>query len=219
MRLDPDGGTVTMDVGPLSVFTSVSKQDPVPVLPNVQQTSTSLQAPSGTGYVIYPTDYNELSTIPSDGIYVVFNETLQKALFAQYSESCSSDQLSDPACIEGLAEVLYEGAPDLQKRFLPVLPVLAVVVAAEGLVVGILAEIMRNSGQPVSVLHYESSVLVALQDVSTATTASVILVETTTGDSQAISISTTELTSFNPSSTISTAPRYVTSNPNGRLYL
>ena len=144
---------------------------------------------------------------------------MQKALFAQYSESCSSDQLSDPACIEGLAEVLYEGAPDLQKRFLPVLPVLAVVVAAEGLVVGILAEIMRNSGQPVSVLHYESSVLVALQDVSTATTASVILVETTTGDSQAISISTTELTSFNPSSTISTAPRYVTSNPNGRLYL
>ena len=41
MRLDPDGGTVTMDVGPLSVFTSVSKQDPVPVLPNVQQTSVS----------------------------------------------------------------------------------------------------------------------------------------------------------------------------------
>lgn len=144
---------------------------------------------------------------------------MQQALFAQYSKSCSSDQLSDPACIEGLGEVLYEEAPDLQKRFLPVLPILAVIIAAEGLVVGMLAEMIRSSGQPVSVLHYESSVLVALQDVSTATTASVILVETTTGDTQAITISTTELTSFNPSPTVSTAPMYVTSNPKGQLCL
>ncbi len=36
LRLDPGGGTVTMDVGPLSLFTTVSKQDPVPVLPNMQ---------------------------------------------------------------------------------------------------------------------------------------------------------------------------------------
>ncbi len=84
---------------------------------------------------------------------------------------------------------------------------------------GILAEMIRNSDQPVSVLHYKSSVLVALQDVSTATTASVVVVETTTGDPQAITISTTELTSFNPSPTISAAHRYVMSNPKGRICL
>lgn len=145
-------------------------------------------------------------------MYVVFGETTQQDLLAQFSKTCGPDELSDPACIEGLGQVLDDQAPDLQKRVLPLLPVLAVVLAADALVLAILGEQMYNSGpdyKPVSVLHYESSVLVSLQDVSTATSASVIIVETTTGDSQAITISTTELISFNPSPTISTAARYV----------
>lgn len=38
MRLNDDGGTITMDVGPLSVFTqtTVSKQDLVSFLSNLQ---------------------------------------------------------------------------------------------------------------------------------------------------------------------------------------
>lgn len=212
IKLDAGGGTITMDVGPLSVFTqtTVSKQNPVSVLSNLQQ--TSLQTPSGTGYVIYPTDYSQLSSIPSDGIYVVFGETTQQDLLTQFNKACGTDKLSDPACIEGLGEVLDEQAPDLQKRFLPLIPVFAVVLAADALVLAILGEQMYNSGpdyKPVGVLHYESSVLVSLQDVSTATSASVILVETTTGDPQAITISTTELASFNPSPTTSAASKYV----------
>ena len=141
---------------------------------------------------------------------VVFGQTTQQDLLAAFKSGCDPDNLSDPACIEGLADILEAQAPDLQKRLLPALPVFLVLIAAQGLVVALMAELLKNSGQPVPLIHYESSVLAAVSDASTASSASVMLVETTTSDPQAITISTTELTSFNPSPTASASPRYVT---------
>ena len=167
--------------------------------------------PTGTGYVIYPTNYQELQQIPADGIRVVFYEQTQQDLLAKFKTACSPDDVSQAECIEGLGEVLHEQAPDLQKRFFFVLPVLAVVLAVEALTLAIYLGIVLDSGpeyKPVPMIHYESSVLVSAAAVSTATSASVIVVESTTGDKQAITISTTELTSFNPSPTASAASGY-----------
>ena len=69
-----------------------------------------------------------------------------------------------------------------------------------------------NSGQGTKVLppiHYNASVLAGAEAVQSATGASVILVETVVGDAQAITISTAELTAFNPSPTTSASPKYV----------
>lgn len=141
---------------------------------------------------------------------IVFGQTTQQDLLAAFKSGCDPDNLSDPACIEGLADILEAQAPDLQKRFFLAIPVLAGLIAAQAIVIALLAELMNNSAQPVPLIHYESSVLAAVSDVSTATSASVILVETTTSGPQAITISTTELTSFNPSPTASASPKYVT---------
>ena len=167
---------------------------------------TTFSTPTGTGYVIYPTNYNDIQQIPAGGISVVFGEATQQDLLARYKTACDPNDVSDPACIEGLAEILYEQAPDLQKRLLPAIPVLLVILAVDALVTAVLAEVYVNSGQdpkPVGMIVYQSSVIASVAALSTATGASVILVETTTNDKKAITISTTELTSFNPSPTTS----------------
>ncbi len=133
-------------------------------------------------------------------------------MLAIYKRACDPNNPSDPVCIEGLAQVLDEQAPDLQKRFLPALPVVLVVLAADALLTAIYAEFYLNSEpdpKPVGMIHYPSSVLASVAALSTATDASVIIVETTTSDKKAITISTTELTSFNPSPTISASSGYV----------
>lgn len=131
---------------------------------------------------------------------------------AKYNTAFDPNNLSDSVCIEGLGQILDEQAPDLQKRFLPAIPVLLVVLAADALLIAIFAEFHLNSGpdtKPVGMIHYESSVLASVAALSTATSASVIIVETTTSDKKAISISTTELTSFNPSPKISASSGHV----------
>ena len=131
---------------------------------------------------------------------------------AKYNTACDLNNLSDPVCIEGLGQILDEQAPNLQKRLLPAIPVLLVVLAADALLIAIFAEFHLNSGpdtKPVGMIHYESSVLASVAALSTATSASVTIVETTTSDKKAITISTTELTSFNPPHTISASSGYV----------
>ena len=132
---------------------------------------------------------------------------------AKFQDVCNPSNASDPACIESLAEILDQEAPDLKKRFLPAIPVIAVILASEALVAGVLAELFLDSGpnpMPVGQVHYVSTVLASVAAVSSAIGASVILVETATDDKHAIIISTTELTSFNPSPTASASSAYVT---------
>ena len=130
---------------------------------------------------------------------VIFGEQTQKDLLAKYIATRDLKNPSDPVCIEGLIQILDEQTPDLQKRFLPAaLPVYLVYLAAEALVVAIVAEFYANSApdpKPVGMIHYESSVLASVAALSTAAGASVFVVETTTSDKQAITISTAELTS------------------------
>ena len=140
----------------------------------------------------------------------------------KFKTACTPDDVSEAECIEGLGEVLHEQAPDLQKRFLIVLPVLAVILAVEALQLAIYLKLVLDSGpdyKKVPMIHYESSVLASAAAVSTATSASVIVVESTTGDKQAITISTTELTSFNPSPTASAFSGYASQGRNRQTTL
>ena len=133
-------------------------------------------------------------------------------MLAAYKKLCDPNNPSDPVCIEGLAQVLDEQAPDLQKRFLPAIPIFLVILAGDALLTTIFTEFYLNSEpdpKAVGMVHYPSSVLASVAALSTATDASVIIVETATSDKKAITISTTELTSFNPSPTISASSGYV----------
>ena len=127
---------------------------------------------------------------------------------AKFEDECDLVNPSDPGCIESLAEILDQQAPDLQKRFLPAIPLIAA-----ALVAGVLEELYLDSlprPTPVPQIHYVSSVMTSVAAVASATGASVFIVETATDDKHAIIISTTELTLFNPSPTASASSAYVT---------
>lgn len=177
---------------------------------NLQKTTFS--TPTGTGYVIYPTNYNDIQQIPAGGITVVFGEATQQDLLARYKTACDPNDISDPACIESLVEILEEQAPDLQKRLAPVaIAGFALFLAAYGIVTAILTQGFNNEQdpKPVGMILYPSSVIASMAALSTATGVNVIVVETTPGDTKAMTISSTELTSFNPSPTTSASFGYV----------
>lgn len=143
---------------------------------------------------------------------IICDEETQQLMLDEFNTACVPDKIKDPACIEGLGATLYKRSPNLQKRFLPILPAIAVVIAIDALLIAVYAELIQESGpeyKAVTQVHYESSVLASVSALSSATKASVVLVETTVGDKQAITVSTSELISFNPSSTTSSPSKYV----------